>query len=71
MHFRSFHIYREGDQVADALENHDSFSAGIVWDFPPDFILPYYQRDYVGLPHYRTFVGRVIFYIGCSRFHLI
>lgn len=40
-------------KVIKLLANHGSSSTGLVqWDSPPDFILPYYQRDYVGLPHY-------------------
>ncbi|KAL6128370.1 hypothetical protein ACLB2K_071725 [Fragaria x ananassa] len=54
MNFRSSHIFREGNQVADALVNM-SFSMSELswWDEPPHFIRAMYQRDKFGFPNFR------------------
>ncbi|KAL6146202.1 hypothetical protein ACLB2K_056885 [Fragaria x ananassa] len=54
MTFKSSHIFREGNRVADALANHGtSLSEQIWWDVPPLFILSYYERDFLGMPNFR------------------
>ena len=54
MTFKSSHIFREGNRVADALANHGtSLSEQIWWDVPPPFILSYYERDFLGMPNFR------------------
>ncbi|PRQ16504.1 putative ribonuclease H-like domain-containing protein [Rosa chinensis] len=54
MHFRSSHIYREGNQVADALANFgDALSEMIWWDSIPQFALSFCARDRLGLPNFR------------------
>ena len=54
MTFKSSHIFREGNRVADALANHGtSLSKQIWWDVPPPFILSYYERDFLGMPNFR------------------
>lgn len=54
MHFRSSHIFREGNQAADALANCGLSSNGLIWwDLPPHFILSHCHRDYMGLPNFR------------------
>ena len=54
MHFRSSHIFREGNKVADALANYGtSLSAQEWWDTPPPFVLSYCNSDILGLPQFR------------------
>ncbi|KAL6144923.1 hypothetical protein ACLB2K_055613 [Fragaria x ananassa] len=54
MHFRSSHIFLEGNQAADALANCGLSSNGLIWwDLPPHFILSHCHRDYMGLPNFR------------------
>ena len=54
MTFRSSHIFREGNKVADALANHGtSLTQLIWWDSAPPFILSYCSSDLMGLPQFR------------------
>ena len=54
MNFPSSHIFREGNQVADALADFGmSLSAFSWWNEPPHFILGPFQRDKIGLPNFR------------------
>ncbi|KAL6179927.1 hypothetical protein ACLB2K_046598 [Fragaria x ananassa] len=54
MHFCSSHIFREGNQAADALANCGLSSNGLIWwDLPLHFILSHCHRDYMGLPNFR------------------
>ncbi|KAL6126962.1 hypothetical protein ACLB2K_075007 [Fragaria x ananassa] len=54
MTFRSSHIFREGNKVADALANHGtSLTQLIWWDSAPPFILSYCSSDLMGLPLFR------------------
>ena len=54
MHFRSSHIFREGNKVADALANYGtSLSKQEWWDTPPHFVLSYCNSDILGLPQFR------------------
>ena len=54
MHFRSSHIYREGNKAADALANFGLSSDGLTWwDLPPVFIRSSCRTDYLGFPNFR------------------
>ena len=54
MSFKISHIFREGNHVADALANHGALGSGLIWwDTAPSFILPFCQRDWLGMPNYR------------------
>ncbi|KAL6124174.1 hypothetical protein ACLB2K_076689 [Fragaria x ananassa] len=46
MDFRCSHIYREGNQIANALASFGISSSGMTWwNTPPDFIRSLYDRD--------------------------
>ncbi|PRQ57777.1 putative ribonuclease H-like domain-containing protein [Rosa chinensis] len=54
MHFKSSHIFREGNQAADALANYGASSDGFTWwDSTPDFMMSHCNRDHLGLPNFR------------------
>ena len=54
MHFRSSHIFREGNQVADALANIGlSLTDMSWWDGPPPSIVDLCWRDALGLLNFR------------------
>ena len=54
MHFKSSHIFREGNQVADALANVGMSSTGLVWwNETPPFLLDLCRRDSLGLSNFR------------------
>jgi hypothetical protein len=54
MQFRSSHIFREGNRVADTLANHGIHSSGLIWwDLPLDYILSFCNHDWLGLPNFR------------------
>lgn len=53
MHFHSSHIFREGNQVVDALANYSSSSSDLTWwDSSPGFINHLCIRDKLGLPNF-------------------
>lgn len=53
MQFRSSHIFREGNRVADALANHGIHSTCLIWwDLPPDFVLSFCNHAWLGLPNF-------------------
>ena len=55
MQFRCSHIYREGNQAADALANMGLSSTGLTWwDIPPDLIRSHCRKDSLGLPNFRV-----------------
>ncbi|XP_004301067.1 PREDICTED: uncharacterized protein LOC101309260 [Fragaria vesca subsp. vesca] len=54
MQFQCSHIFREGNQVADALANFDLSSSSLVyWDSIPQFLMNLCLQDQLGLPHFR------------------
>lgn len=82
MNFRSSHIFREGNQIADALVCFGlSYSGMTWWDSPLSLlILTFIYRDIMGLPNFRfcwsvvlscfddVFVWEVLVYVSLSHF---
>ena len=54
MNFRSSHIFREGNRVADALANYGASLTGLSWWADvPHFITDFCTRDRLGHPNFR------------------
>ena len=54
MTFRSTHIFRERNKVADVLANHGISLTNLVWwDEPPQFIFSHCNDDLLGRPQFR------------------
>ena len=54
MQFRTSHIFREGNHVADALANYGTSSIGFVWwNAAPTLIASHCNEDLLGLPKFR------------------
>jgi hypothetical protein len=48
------HIYREGNQVADALANGCSLSSFTSWEEVPTFITDSFRKHQLGSPNFRV-----------------
>jgi hypothetical protein len=49
------HIYKEGNQVVNALANHgDSLSSFTFWLHVPEFIKDYFVKNQLDLPSFRS-----------------
>ena len=54
MQFRCSHIFREGNQVADAFANFGLTSDVMVcWDSSLAFVVSLYHRDFMSFPNFR------------------